>query len=45
MNLSTSAYGPHGGPVQVFYRKKELPRRPSVARGEGIYLWATEGRR
>ncbi|MFA7505647.1 MAG: aminotransferase class III-fold pyridoxal phosphate-dependent enzyme [Burkholderiaceae bacterium] len=45
MNPSTSPYGPHGGPVQLFYRSKALPRRPSVARGEGIYLWDTEGRR
>ncbi len=45
MNPSTDAYGSHGGPVQLFYLKKDAPRRPTVARGEGIYLWDTQGRR
>lgn len=45
MNSSTEVYGPHGGPVQLFYLKKSVPRRPTVARGEGIYLWDTDGRR
>jgi adenosylmethionine-8-amino-7-oxononanoate aminotransferase len=35
----------HGGPVQLFYAKKGAPRRPTVARAEGIYMWDTEGRR
>ena len=35
----------HGGAVQVFYQKRGAPRRPMVARAEGIYLWDTEGRR
>jgi adenosylmethionine-8-amino-7-oxononanoate aminotransferase len=35
----------HGGPVQIFYSKKVAPRRPTVARAEGIYMWDTEGRR
>ena len=35
----------HGGPVQVFYAKKGAPRRPTVARAEGIYMWDTEGKR
>jgi adenosylmethionine-8-amino-7-oxononanoate aminotransferase len=34
-----------GGPVQLFYAKKGAPRRPTVARAEGIYLWDTEGKR
>jgi len=34
-----------GGPVQVFYQKPGAPRRPVIARGEGIYLWDTEGKR
>src|SRR5260370_34965115 len=29
----------HGGPVQIFYAKKGAPRRPTVARAEGIYMW------
>lgn len=45
MNTSTDAYASHGGPVQLFYLKKGAPRRPTVARGEGIYLWDTQGRR
>ena len=45
MNPLTDAYGSHGGPVQLFYLKKGAPRRPTVARGEGIYLWDTKGRR
>lgn len=36
---------PHGGPVQVFYQKPGTARRPVVARGDGIYLWDTEGKR
>src|SRR5579862_4834048 len=35
----------HGGPVQLFYAKKGAPRRPPVARAEGIYMWDTDGRR
>jgi len=35
----------HGGPIQSFYMKKGAQRRPMVARGEGIYLWDTDGRR
>ncbi|MFI5023680.1 MAG: aspartate aminotransferase family protein [Alphaproteobacteria bacterium] len=35
----------HGGPVQIFYLKKGAPRRPQIARAEGIYMWDTEGRR
>lgn len=45
MSASTETYGPRGGPVQLFYLKKEIPRRPTVARGEGIYLWDTQGKR
>ena|SRR5690606_15421128 len=45
MSSSTETYGPLGGPVQLFYLKKSVPRRPTVARGEGIYLWDTQGRR
>lgn len=45
MSTSTETYGPRGGPVQLFYLKKEIPRRPTVARGEGIYLWDTQGKR
>jgi len=45
MNPLTEGYGAHGGPVQLFYLKKSAPRRPMVERGEGIYLWDTQGRR
>lgn len=45
MDDTTEPYGPRGGPVQLFYLKKSVPRRPTVARGEGIYLWDTDGRR
>jgi adenosylmethionine-8-amino-7-oxononanoate aminotransferase len=43
--IRASANPSHGGPVQLFYAKKSAPRRPTVARAEGIYLWDTEGRR
>lgn len=45
MTSSTDPYGSHGGPVQLFFKKKSAPRSPTVARGEGIYLWDTLGRR
>jgi adenosylmethionine-8-amino-7-oxononanoate aminotransferase len=45
MKPLTDGYGAHGGPVQLFFMKKSAPRRPVVARGEGIYLWDTQGRR
>src|SRR5450830_1173565 len=45
MDPLTDGYGAHGGPVQLFYLKKSAPRRPTVDRGEGIYLWDTQGRR
>jgi adenosylmethionine-8-amino-7-oxononanoate aminotransferase len=34
-----------GGPVQVFYTRPGGPRRPTVARAEGICFWDTDGRR
>jgi adenosylmethionine-8-amino-7-oxononanoate aminotransferase len=36
---------PRGGPIQVFLAKTGTPRRPRVARAEGIYLWDDQGRR
>ena len=45
MTSQTNGYGPSGGPVQLFFLKNAAPRRPMVARGEGIYLWDTRGRR
>ena len=36
---------PQGGSVLGFYAPKGSPRPPRIARGEGIYLWDTEGRR
>lgn len=42
---SLHPYGSHGGPVQLFYLPQQAPRRPRVARGEGIFLWDTDGRR
>src|SRR5690606_15680109 len=45
MTDSTAAYGAQGGPVQLFYLPQSAPRRPVVDRGEGIYLWDTQGRR
>lgn len=36
---------PSGGPIQVFLAKSGTPRRPRVARGEGIYFWDDQGRR
>ncbi|MDF2466721.1 MAG: aspartate aminotransferase family protein, partial [Ramlibacter sp.] len=45
MTPSTDRYGTHGGPVQLFFKKQSAPRSPTVARGEGIYLWDTQGRR
>jgi adenosylmethionine-8-amino-7-oxononanoate aminotransferase len=31
--------------VQLFFKKQSAPRSPTVVRGEGIYLWDTQGRR
>lgn len=45
MTSTTDGYGERGGPVQLFFLKNYAPRRPMVARGEGIYLWDTQGRR
>ena len=45
MTTPTESYGPRGGPVQLFFLKNGTPRRPMVDRGEGIYLWDTQGRR
>ena len=36
---------PQGGPVHAFYAPNGAPRRPVIARGEGIYLWDRDGRR
>ncbi len=36
---------PFGGPAQVFSLKPGSPRRPAIARGEGIYIWDTTGKR
>ncbi len=34
-----------GGPIQVFFSKPGTPRRPRIARAEGIYLWDDGGKR
>lgn len=34
-----------GGAIQLFYQAPGAARLPTVDRGEGIYLWDTEGRR
>jgi adenosylmethionine-8-amino-7-oxononanoate aminotransferase len=44
-DIRASTNPSHGGPVQLFYAKSGAPRRPTVARAEGIYLWDTEGKR
>ena len=36
---------PIGGPAQVFSLKPGSARKPTIARGEGIYIWDTSGRR
>lgn len=36
---------PKGGTVLGFYAPKGSPRPPRIARGEGLYLWDTDGRR
>lgn len=36
---------PRGGPVQVFYQKATDARRPTVLRGDGIYLWDDAGKK
>jgi len=36
---------PHGGSMQTFSAKAGAPRNPRIARGEGLYLWDTDGRR
>ncbi len=45
MTSTTEGYGERGGPVQLFFLNHGDPRRPMVARGEGIFLWDTQGRR
>lgn len=45
MTSRTDGYGARGGPVQLFFLKDSAPRRSVVDRGEGIYLWDTQGRR
>ncbi len=35
----------HGGPIQGFFAPAGAPRLPQIDRGEGIYLWDTEGSR
>lgn len=42
---SANTRPPTGGPVQFFYHSPAEPRRPTVARGQGIYLWDTSGKR
>lgn len=34
-----------GEPIQTFLVPRGTPRMPRIARGEGIYLWDTDGRR
>lgn len=36
---------PRGEPVQVFLAPHGQPRLPRIARGEGIYMWDTDGKR
>ncbi len=36
---------PHGGAIQTFAAKPGARRHPRIARGEGMYLWDTDGRR
>lgn len=31
--------------MQLFFMKRSTPRRPTVERGDGIYLWDTRGKR
>jgi adenosylmethionine-8-amino-7-oxononanoate aminotransferase len=35
----------HGGPVHAFFLKPGTPRKPSIERGTGIYMWDTSGKR
>jgi adenosylmethionine-8-amino-7-oxononanoate aminotransferase len=42
---TSRATAAHGGAVQIFYQQRGTPRRPMVARAEGIYIWDTQGRR
>jgi adenosylmethionine-8-amino-7-oxononanoate aminotransferase len=34
-----------GGPIQNFFAPPGTPRLPQIDRGEGIYMWDTDGRR
>ena len=45
MKALNDGYEARGGPVQLFYLKNSSQRRATVDRGEGIYLWDTQGRR
>lgn len=44
-NTDTSIRPAQGGPIQLFYQRPGEPRRPTVLRGEGIFLWDTDGKR
>lgn len=36
---------PHGGGMQTFAAKAGAKRHPRIARGDGVYIWDTDGRR
>lgn len=40
-----NSFGPHGGPINAFYAPEGTRRLPTIDRGEGVYLWDTEGNR
>ncbi|MGW9331118.1 aminotransferase family protein [Bosea sp. NPDC055594] len=41
---ASTGFPQRGGPVQAFYSKAGAPRRPVIARAEGLYMWDSEGR-
>lgn len=42
---ATAIHPATGGAIQLFYQAPGVARLPMVDRGDGIYLWDTEGRR
>ena len=45
MSASVKERPAAGGPIQSFFQPEGAPRLPMIDRGEGIYLWDTDGNR
>ncbi|HET6449088.1 MAG TPA: aminotransferase class III-fold pyridoxal phosphate-dependent enzyme, partial [Conexibacter sp.] len=43
--MSTETVPAHGGPQSLFYSRASTKGMPRIVRGEGVHLWADDGRR